>query len=96
MKQLLETAWEDYYYHREMYERSAALSVKKRHKIAMDNASARARYLDGLPKADIAYKLRTIKAVEMAGKYGHSRLAKEHEEMSLFRTVPNYDEGLHN
>ena len=96
MKQLLETAWEDYFYHREMYERSAALSVKKRHKIAMDNASARARYLDGLPKADIADKLETIKAVEMAGKYGHSRLAKEHEEMSLFRTVPNYDEGLHN
>lgn len=96
MKQLLETAWEDYFYHREMYERSAALSVKKRHKIAMDNASARARYLDGLPKADISDKLETIKQVEMAGKYGNSRLAKEHEEMSLFRTIPNYAESLHN
>ena len=96
MKQLLNSAWEDYFYHREMYERSASLSVKKRHKIAMDNASARARYLDGLPKADIADKLATIKAVQMAGKYGHSRLSKEHEEMSLFRLIPNYDEGLHN
>lgn len=96
MKQLLETAWEDYFFHREMYERSAALSVKKRHKIAMDNASARARYLDGLPKADISHKLETIKQVEMAGKYGHSRLAKEQEELSLFRTVPNYAECLHN
>ena len=94
-KELLNSAWEDYFYHREMYERSAALSVKKRHKIAMDNASARARYLDGLPKADITHKLETIKAVQMAGKYGHSRLAKEYDEMSLFRTIPNYGQGLH-
>lgn len=95
-KELLNSAWEDYFYHREMYERSAALSVKKRHKIAMDNASSRARYLDGLPKADIAHKLETIKQVEMAGKYGHCRLAKEQAEMSLFRTIPNYAESLHN
>ena len=96
MKQLLETAWEDYFFHREMYERSAALSVKKRHKQAMEAASARARYLDGLPKADIADKLETIKQVEMAGKYGHNGLGKDHEELSLFRMIPNYDEGLHN
>lgn len=82
MKKLLETAWEDYFYHREMYERSASLSVKKRHKAAMERASSRARYLDGLPKADIAQKLETIKAVEMAGKYGHSRLGKEYAGMS--------------
>lgn len=95
-KELLNSAWEDYFYHREMYERSAALSVKKRHKIAMDNASARARYLDGLPKADISDKLRTIKAVEMVGKYGHNGLGKEQAELSLFRTIPNYAESLHN
>lgn len=95
-KQLLESAWEDYFYHREMYERSAALSVKKRHKQSMDKASARARYLDGLPKADIGDKLATIKAVESAGKYGHSGLGNEQAEMSLFRTVPNYAESLHN
>ena len=95
-KQLLESAWEDYFFHREMHERSASLPVKKRHKAAMESASSRARYLDGLPKADISKKLETIKAVEMAGKYGHSRLGKEYAEMSLFRTVPNYAEGLHN
>jgi len=96
MKKLLDQAWEDYFYHREMYEHSASLSVKKRHKAAMEHASSRARYLDGLPKADISAKLETIKAVEMAGKYGHSRLGKEFAELSLFRTIPNYSECLHN
>lgn len=95
-KELLNSAWEDYFFHREMYERSAALSVKKRHKQLMESASFKARHLDGLPKADISDKLATIKAVESAGKYGHSRLANEHEELSLFRTIPNYDEALHN
>lgn len=96
MKKLLEQAWEDYFFHREMYERSVSLSVKKRHKAAMESASSRARYLDGLPKADISQKLGTIKQAEMAGKYGHSRLGKEQAEMSLFRTIPNYSECLHN
>jgi hypothetical protein len=94
MKKLIETAWEDYFFHREMYERSAALSVKKRNKQSMEAAAAKARYLDGLPKADIADKLRTIKAVESAGKYGHNGLGKEYAEMSLFRTVLNYQKCL--